>query len=103
MEADLDQVLREETDMKKAKYYITFNGYDTLRTKIEINKNEYIKIKDDLTDQVRRSKDAEGEPRRTISEEDLGSYIQTVVWFNVATSDIVLTKLECKPGFQFSK
>jgi len=89
--------------MKKAKYYITFNGYDTLRTKIEINKNEYIKIKDDLTDQVRRSKDAEGEPRRTISEKDLGSYIQTVVWFNVATSDIVLTKLECKPGFQFSK
>ena len=89
--------------MKKAKYYITFNGYDTLRTKIEINKNEYIKIKDDLTDQVRRYKGAEGEPRRTISEKDLGSYIQTVVWFNVATSDIVLTKLECKPGFQFSK
>lgn len=89
--------------MKKAKYYITFNGYDTLKTKIEINKNEYIKLKDDLTDQVRRYKDAEGEPKRTIAETDCGSYIQTVVWFNVATSDIVLTKLECKPGFQFSK
>ena len=88
---------------RKAKYYITFNGYDTLQTRIEINKTEFLKIKDSLTDQVNRNKDAEGDPKRTITEKDMGNYIQTVIWFTVSTSDIVLTSMECKPGFQFSK
>lgn len=86
---------------KKSKYYISFIGYDTLRTKLEINKSEYLKTKDSLKDQVRLYKDAEGEPRWTEAETDLGTYIQVVTWFNVSTSDIVLTRLDCKPGYQF--
>lgn len=86
---------------RKAKYYITFNGYDTLRTRIEINKREFLKLKADLTDQVNRYKDFEGEPKRTVTEKDMGNYLQTVIWFTVSTSDIVLTSMECKPGFQF--
>lgn len=87
--------------MKKSKYFITFNGFDTLEVTTEISKKEHNRMRDELSLQVHKYEDSEAEPRIRVKEKDMGTYVERITWFNVSTSDIYLTELKCKPGYQF--
>lgn len=48
--------------MKKSKYFITFNGYDTLEVTTEISKKEHNRMRDELSLQVHKYEDSEENP-----------------------------------------
>ena len=89
--------------VKTAKYSIGFNGYDTLTTKLEISKREYEAQFRDLTRQADEMKGAGSEFEITIRthQRETNHTVETVTFFNIGTSDIILSKLECKPGYCF--
>ena len=90
--------------MKTVKYYIEFSGLDVdMSTRIPISKAEFYHQLSFLKKQVEETQDKETPLEQRQIEDDSTMVIKTVYYFTCGTSEVCLTKFECKPGYCFTK
>ena len=90
--------------MKTARYYIQFCGVENyLSTRIEISKAEYNRQIAFLNKKVEETKDDEYPVENCVPSifNETKEAITTIHFFNCGTSDVHLTKIECKEGYRF--
>lgn len=88
---------------KTVRYAIEFSGHETLNSlPIHLNQGEYMKQLCELTKQYEEHKDDEEAPiEKRVYTKEYDTHVNETTFFTIGTSDIILRKSTCKPGYRF--